>query len=112
MSNHTTEAELRGLTDQGLSFKEIGELLGIPRSMIAVSCSVLEIRSGARAENGRQKKEYPIDQYLSMLASGMSVAEMAVELGLPKATLYARLKHRGLPTSSREYLKRQHKATS
>lgn len=96
-TNFTTEAELRRLVDEGLSFLDIGERIGIRADYLRTTAMVLGIRNPKRAKCGDVDLHCRVDS----LKAGKTVQEVADERGIKRSTLYGRLERAGLPTSFR-----------
>lgn len=96
-TNFTTEAELRRLVGEGLSFQDISERTGIRVDYIRCAAMVLGIRSRKRAK----RDSADLEGYVDSLKAGKTVQQIADECGEKRGTVYRRLERAGLPTSIR-----------
>lgn len=97
MTNRTTEAELRALTDSGLNWAQISERLGIPVMALRTTGTVLGISSG----RGRGVRSDVLAGYVVALKSGATLEEIALANGVTRQAVYASLKRANLPTTCR-----------
>lgn len=104
--NTTTEAELRELAAQGLTWIQIGQRLGICVHKLRMTASALGIRSGyynclPAIDQSR------LDDYVAKLRRGMTASEIAEGYGISKQAVAQELRKRGLPTTTRAAIRAQ-----
>lgn len=93
----TSEAELRSLTEQGLTFVQIAERLNLEISMLRATACTLGIKSG----RGRDES-LPLQSWVDRLAAGETLQELAdSHNGCSRQAIYQALNRRGLPTNCR-----------
>lgn len=72
----TSEAELRALAAQGLSFPEMAKLLNLNVDNLRTTASMLGISSGRP-----HKASHPVEQWVARIEAGESAASIAREIG-------------------------------
>ena len=106
--------------EQGEGTHAIGKSLGVSRGYLCgrlvdmgLPCSVTEARKRAglpplddrtlhgHGRGGNKKKSIDLEAAVRLLESGMSLSEVAPEVGVSSVTLHKRLVEAGLPTSAK-----------
>ena len=98
----TTEAEIRALTAQGLTFVQIAEKLNVHINSLRQAASLLGIRSGYGA---RGRETVPADVWIDRLAMGDTLDEIAASDDTTRQNVHQHLFRRGLPTTCRAAVK-------
>jgi hypothetical protein len=94
----TSEAEIRALAAEGLTFPKMAERLNVPLGALRITASMLGIKSG----RGHGDSALPLQQWVDRLAAGATLDELAQEHhGTSRQNIHAALARRGLPTSCR-----------
>lgn len=102
----TTESELREWIAQGKSHGEIAGLIGRRREQVATVCMVLGI-SSVRGCGRPAIDPKRLESYVTGLRAGMTIREIATTQGVSHSTVHQALRRHGLPTSSRQLLRRE-----
>ena len=94
----TSEAEIRALAAEGLTFPQMAEKLNVPIGALRTTASVLGIKSG----RGKGDEALPLQAWIDRLAAGATLQEVAdSHHGVSRQAIYSALDRRGLPTSCR-----------
>ncbi len=94
----TSEAEIRALAAEGLTFPQMAEKLNVPIGALRTTASVLGIKSG----RGHGDAALPLQAWIDRLAAGETLQELAdSHHGTSRQNVYSALARRGLPTSCR-----------
>ena len=95
----TSEAEIRALAAEGLTFPKMAEKLNVPIGSLRIAASLLGIKSG----RGSGEAALPLQQWVDRLAEGATLHEIAAghSGGVTRQAIYVALHRRGLPTSCR-----------
>lgn len=98
----TSEAEIRALCAEGLTFPQIAARLNVPLIPLRNAASLLGIASGRRHETN-----LPLSRWVDELAAGATLDEVgkAHGKGVTRQSVYNALKRRGLPTTTRAAVK-------
>ena len=98
----TSEAEIRALAAEGLTFPQMAEKLNVPIGALRTTASVLGIKSGRR-----QESNMPALRWVDELAAGATLDELgkAHGRGVSRQAIYVALQRRGLPTNMRAAIK-------
>lgn len=113
--NTTSEAEIRALVDQGLSFVEIASRLGICLSQLRAGASLLGIRRkrvngvGSVGVGNKWSRELLLD-FVERMTRGESLHVFAAEHGVSRQAVYIFLQRAGLPTSVIAAVRAKHAA--
>ena len=102
MKRTTTEAELRKWNDEGLTRKEVAEILGYHVSVITSACAVLGLTPLKRTES-----LHDLERAGLAISQGVGLTDYCRQHGIPVPSLYQALRRAGRPTSAAEYLRRQ-----
>ena len=100
MTARTTEAQLRELAAEGMTWVEIAEVTGIPVVAIRVTARVLGISrvfKGPPRLRGTSKKDFvttEVQRYRELRAAGATYKQIAEMTGEPMMTVYHRLQRR------------------
>ena len=98
----TSEAEIRALCAQGLTFVQIAEKLDLPIAALRTTASLLGIKSG----RGHGDGALPLQQWVDRLAGGATLQELATDHhNTSRQNVYAALRRHGLPTNCRAAVK-------
>ena len=98
----TSEAEIRALCAEGLTFVQIAERLAVPVGPLRTVASLLGIKSG----RGHGDSALPLQQWIDELAAGATLDDVAkAHHGTARQNIHAALKRRGLPTNCRAAVK-------
>lgn len=98
----TSEAEIRALAAEGLTFPQMAERLNVPIGALRTTASVLGIKSG----RGHGDAALPLQQWIEQLAAGATLEEIGkAHHGTSRQNVYNALARRGLPTSCRHAVK-------
>lgn len=109
MPNHISEAQLRELVGQGLSFVQIAEKVGIDVHRLRNAACLLGVKSGhptGKRSSGSAAK------YVSHVSRGETLAEIGKRYGISASAIRKALQSAGLPTCALDYLKQKHAAAS
>lgn len=100
--NSTSEAEIRALAAQGLTFPKMAERLNVPLQSLRIAASLLAIKSGRG-----QEATMPVHRWVDELAAGATLDELgkAHGRGVSRQSVHNALKRRGLPTNMRAAVK-------
>ena len=94
----TSEAEIRALAAEGLTFPQMAERLNVPIGALRTTASTLGIKSG----RGHGDAALPLQEWVDQLAAGATLDEIGKAHGnTTRQNIYAALSRRGLPTSCR-----------
>jgi len=94
----TSEAEIRALAAEGLTFPQMAAKLNVPLGALRITASMLGIKSG----RGHGDSALPLQQWIDRLAAGATLQELAdAHHGVSRQSIHAALYRRGLPTSCR-----------
>ena len=98
----TSEAEIRALAAEGLTFPQMAEKLNVQVAALRCTASVLGIKSGRR-----QESNMPALRWVDELAAGATLDELgkAHGRGVSRQAIYVALQRRGLPTNMRAAIK-------
>lgn len=97
----TSEAEIRGLTAQGMTFVQIAAKLNVPIGSLRTTACVLGIKSG----RGHDSASLPLHAWIDHLAAGGTLDEIATDRKLTPQAIQQHLSRRGLPSSCRAAVK-------
>lgn len=99
----TSEAEIRALAAEGLTFPQMAEKLNVPIGALRTTASVLGIKSG----RGHGDAALPLQEWVDRLAAGATLDEIgkAHGRGVSRQSVHNALKRRGLPTNMRAAVK-------
>lgn len=98
----TSEAEIRALAAEGLTFPQMAERLNVPLNALRITASLLAIKSGRG-----QEAAMPVHRWVDELATGATLDELgkAHGRGVTRQSIHNALKRRGLPTNTRAAVK-------
>lgn len=98
----TSEAEIRALAAEGLTFPKMAERLNVPLGSLRIAASLLGIKSGRG-----QEFNMPALRWVDELAAGATLDEIgkAHGRGVSRQAIYVALQRRGLPTNCRAAVK-------
>ena len=96
----TTEAEIRSLTEQGLTFVKIAEKLNLNVQSLRQAASLMGIKSGRL-----HSETLPLAEWVDALANGSTLQEIADPRAISRQSVYTCLARRGLPTNCRAAVK-------
>lgn len=98
----TSEAEIRALAAEGLTFPQMAERLNVPLVALRNCASLLGIKSGRG-----QELNMPVHRWVDELAAGATLDELgkAHGRGVTRQSIHNALKRRGLPTTMRAAVK-------
>lgn len=98
----TSEAEIRALAAEGLTFPKMAERLNVPLVSLRIAASLLGIKSGRGLEFNM-----PALRWVDELAAGATLDEIgkAHGRGVSRQAIYVALQRRGLPTNCRAAVK-------
>ena len=98
----TSEAELRALVAEGLTFVQIAERLNLEVNMLRATACTLGIKSSYGL---RSQGPLPLDTWIDKLAAGDTLEEIAASDGMTRQNVRQHLHRRGLPTTCRAAVK-------
>lgn len=98
----TSEAEIRALCAEGLTFPQIAARLNVALIPLRNAASLLGIASGRGHETNM-----PVGRWVDELAAGATLDELgkAHGKGVTRQSIHNALKRRGLPTNTRAAVK-------
>lgn len=98
----TSEAEIRALCAEGLTFPQIAARLNVPLIPLRNAASLLGIASGRGHETNM-----PVNRWVDELAAGATLDEIgkAHGRGVTRQSIHNALKRHGLPTNARAAVK-------
>ena len=98
----TSEAEIRALAAEGLTFPQMAARLNVPLIPLRNAASLLGIASGRGHETNM-----PVNRWVDELAAGATLDEIgkAHGRGVSRQSVHNALKRRGLPTNMRAAVK-------
>ena len=98
----TSEAEIRALAAEGLTFPQMAEKLNVPIGALRTTASVLGIKSG----RGHGDAALPLQEWVDRLAAGATLDEIGkAHHDTSRQNIYSALSRRGLPTNCRAAVK-------
>ena len=98
----TSEAEIRALADEGLTFPQMAERLNVHLQTLRGAASLLGIKSGRGQESAM-----PVNRWVDELAAGATLDQLGAAhgRGVTRQSIHNSLKRRGLPTNMRAAVK-------
>ena len=98
----TSEAEIRALAAEGLTFPQMAERLNVPIGALRTTASTLGIKSG----RGHGDAALPLQEWVDRLAAGATLDEIGkAHHDTSRQNIYNALSRRGLPTNCRAAVK-------
>lgn len=98
----TSEAEIRALAAEGLTFPKMAERLNVHIGALRTTASLLGIKSG----RGHGNTALPLQEWIDRLAAGATLEEIGQSFhGTSRQNIQAALSRRGLPSSCRAAVK-------
>lgn len=97
----TSEAEIRALAAEGLTFPQMAERLNVHLQSLRIAASLLGVKSGRS-----QESKMPALRWVDALASGSTLDELGAAhgRGVTRQSIHNALKRRGLPTNKADAL--------
>lgn len=98
----TSEAEMRALAAEGLTFPQMAERLNVHVQSLRIAASLLGIKSGRG-----QESSMPVHRWVDELAAGATLDQLGAAhgRGVTRQSIHNALKRRGLPTTMRAAVK-------